>query len=420
MMTPDQPVEWGCAETFPFMNFPQELRNEVYRHAVEPWVLFTHTTYDRVRSEDDSPDSECLKGLRLPQPPIKDCLGSSNEPIPRWLAHNLHQAFLRDPRVLGYKISTYSPLLLLNKEISSEFRDWLRRVAKPGKSTRKMLRRSIQGDWFCHTGGEPAVLQDRDAPIDPDVLRIIGRCSRLEFDLNVASTGRFLNHLPDSVSCRIQSVVLRAGCLLGFENGYMHCSFPRTYTPFGDFLSRRLPYLHEIAVFVPVYGHEAPDLEFVDPDVGTAVRQLADLLANGIIDNLRFLYVHSWPSILLECWWIKMAQRWECQNEECRRRQRRKIHIAGPLQACNRCLKALYCSEECRLEDFSVNHRGRCQPASDRQRANPPDPDCKFKAELEELRDQDTDEPLVQTAAYPYNKWAHAKTVVVLRRFCND
>ncbi|EMR70254.1 hypothetical protein UCREL1_2711 [Eutypa lata UCREL1] len=200
-------------------------------------------------SNDDYQEAlqvELLKGICFPS------LGDGEIPF-------------REP-LLGYKISSFTPLLLVSKQVSREVQH---------------ISRAINADW--HALIKRSIRRARFVrPVSP---RFLDLCARSRFDIGLESEEamHFLGKIPSAVRQQIRSLVITSSNLFCDDAGNREAWSP-TPMPYTELLRRKFTALREIAIFLPEPGsHE------VDFYAGYAPHAIGELLQDGVVDVVRFL-----------------------------------------------------------------------------------------------------------------------------------
>lgn len=317
---------------------PIKLRYRIYENAIDTRGVFYFASPDDEESDDDESNDdesnedyqealqvELLKGICFPS------LGDGEIPF-------------REP-LLGYKISSFTPLLLVSKQVSREVQH---------------ISRAINADW--HALIKRSIRRARFVrPVSP---RFLDLCARSRFDIGLESEEamHFLGKIPSAVRQQIRSLVITSSNLFCDDAGNREAWSP-TPMPYTELLRRKFTALREIAIFLPEPGsHE------VDFYAGYAPHAIGELLQDGVVDLVRFLYRKSDPSLLDHCSKLRHTQ---------------FFHKEDPYGWA--------------LGDTDSDDR-------------------RFDATIEELLDAETGKPLKQTCESPFNVWPEAKTVIALRR----
>ncbi|CAJ2500909.1 Uu.00g037620.m01.CDS01 [Anthostomella pinea] len=261
--------------SFPFLQLPIELRDQIYALAVEPKAPFTHIDKDEL-------DEACPQ-MRYPY--LDEYAVNKNDERVwghrdeySWCAVGLGNtaSFPHTTRdiatdVLGYRLSTFTPLLLVSTAVSCEVKQVVRRLTP---RLHLLIRQSIRGEVI-------------EQPVHSRMVELWSN-SRLELSSNAISSMSFLRRLPDAIRAHTHSLVI------GRNNLYLHvetCApawrgcpgdFSGKWTPFSLLLHHGLPALHEVALYVP------PDHSYTS--YCYAWREMSQMLADGRIDVLRLLY----------------------------------------------------------------------------------------------------------------------------------
>lgn len=376
------------------VDLPRHIRSRIYSYAVEPFVVFMLAQREHfmethpAKLEDTGTAGFCLPSRDKQH---KDKHDSSWDPD----FSEFEEGPVCSP-TLGFRVSIYSPLLLVSKQVSGEVSDWQQSSS---------LRSSV------HATIRPCVFGDTLYPSqDPGFLRLFEN-SRLVLSYTARGSISFLRRIPTEIRSHIRSVVLTRHATM-FEDGPTRLAWSKRKTErYSDYtltLHESLPNLREIAIHLPIKGHET------DFFCTSAQQEVADMLFDGMIDTLRLLYKEAYGARLLE----GDTGLEYIQDPSCLACDKRQAWIGtGILKRCKRCLKALYCSAACQKTDWR-SHRAWCKEADEAERRKPqPDPRLpRFDAVLEEHIHGDSDKVLFQTAPTPRNRWLNYKSVLALTR----
>ncbi|CAN8103901.1 unnamed protein product [Discula destructiva] len=375
------------------LDIPQHIRLRIYSYAMQPFLILMLTQREHiVETRQERRENFGTAGISLP-----DRVGRENSDDASW--DEQCSAFTKGPSripTLGYRISTFSPLLVVSKQVSSELSAW---IASSGlqSSLHATVRRCVAGD---------TVTPSRDHDFSPLVEH-----SRLVVSASFEETSSFLQRLPHDVRSRIHSVALGRFATLVDDNTTRLAWYKRKterYAAYVEALRHLLPNLCEIALQVPISGWQR------DMFCTATATELADMLLDGMVDSVRFLYEESHGAALLDSdTSLETVQATTCLA--CGQRQ--SWMAEGVLKRCSRCLSAYYCSPLCQKTDWK-SHRAWCLEADESEKRKP-QRDVRlprFDAVLEEHVDGDSGKILLQTAATPRNQWLQCKTVIVLRR----
>lgn len=377
----------------PLLDLPRHIRLRIYSHALEPFLMLMLTQREHImETRPQRRQNTGTVGICLP---ARDPRDTGNDGS--WDQES--SVFKGGPQrvpTLGYRVSTYSPLLLVNRQISTEVRAWIDSSGLPS-SVHGTVRKCIAGDTV-------------DPSNDPDFLLLV-ESSRLVLSMLAEPSLSFLQRLPSQVRSAIHSVVFHRLATL-FDDGPTRLAWSKKkterYAAYTEALRRSLPNLRDVAVQIPISGFER------DMFCASAATELADMLLDGMVDTMRLLYDESDGTRLLEeDLTLETIQATECLA--CGKRQ--SWMGSGVLKRCARCLKAFYCSPACQKTDWK-SHRAWCTVADEAEKSKPQrNPRLpRFDAVLEEHVDADSGRVLVQTASFPRNQWETYKTVIALRR----
>lgn len=376
------------------LDLPQTIRLEIYSHAVEPFVDFMLARREHfMTTRPERREHTGTAGFCLPSRRRQD----SDEQDDSWDSES--SEFEEGPvylPTLAFRVSTFSPLLLVSKQVSSEVSHWIHSSGFQS-SIHATIRRCVFGDTL-------------DPSQDPGFVQLF-KNSRLILSFTAKESISFLKRIPTEIRGHIESVVftLHATKFDDYPTG-LAWSKKKTerHSDYVEALQKSLPNLREIAMQMPLTG--ADDDYFCT----TARNEVADLLFDGIIDTLRLVYKEAYGARLLDGdTHLESIQAYQCLA--CGKKQ--SWMEQGVLKRCKRCLKALYCSPACQKADWS-SHRAWCKEADEAERRKAqPDPRLpRFDAVLEEHIDGDSGKVLFQTAPTPRNRWLNYKSVLALTR----
>lgn len=252
-----------CASTL--LRLPVHLRRRICEHAIDTRAVFYFSSPD----DDEYLQAKLLEGICFPS---ADCDTLS----------------FREP-LLGYKLSSFTPLLLVCKQVSREVQGIIKHR---NAVSHALITESIEYAQFVE-------------PFDPEFLDLCAR-SRLDIGLESEEAMPFLEKMPKPIRQRIQSLVITASNLYcddwGNRKAWSMKDINKKSTPYTDLLRRKFPGLQEIAVFVP--GSSGEEDWYAD----SAPLAIGGMLQDGLVKVVRFLYRQSDPSILDYCTRIERAQ----------------------------------------------------------------------------------------------------------------
>lgn len=399
------------------LNISGEIRLKIYGHAVEPRAVFNHTRRDYIMQRMAYRHGQHgTAGIYLPRRDWK--------PRPLWHPEHgwcgqdedtsdesgtLHDnsedswdedasRFVEGPQVmptLGYQVSTYSPLLLVNKQLSIEVSGWLRRSGLQ-RSVHATIRQCVFGDTLVPSR-------------DPGFIPVVGH-SKLVLSLTADYSISFLQRMPRDVRRHLHSVIL-VGETTQWNDGPTRLAWSKKKTErhaaYTLALRNLLPNLRDVGIYIPRSGLER------DTFCPYAPVELADMLSEGLIDTVRLLYRESCDAGTLETdTTLEAVQATDCLA--CGRRQSEME--CELLKRCGRCLKAWYCSPSCQRTDWR-SHRAWCREADASDKKRPArDPRLpQFEAIIEHAQEQ-SERALAYTVVSPHDKWVGFKTAIALRR----
>ena len=256
-----------------------------------------------------------------------------------------------NPACLSYKLSNFTPLLLVCKQVSYEVQSLLRTSPAPNH-------------WLSGIKPSTKAPEDQRAIIESAAFEELWERSRFELTIGPSMAMDLITCFPRTFRNRVRSLVFGPRSLNLFRAANKSLfGWRKNHTGHSDcaqFLRGQLLGIREIAIWVPVPWY-FPMAHYPD----SAPLEMVDLLRDGTVDVVRFLYADSEPSILTSCKWL------------------RRVH-------------------------FSDNPEASSEGPRETKR--------QLVATIEELLDADTGKPLKQTAETPFNVYPGANMVVALRR----
>ena len=257
-----------CRSCFFLGRIPLELRYQIYEYTVDAKAIFD-IGYDCNVYQDK--DREGFRECGMP-----------------W------ESNVVNPACLSYKVSTFTPLLLVCKQVSNEVQYILRALPNPNY-------------WMSDITSAITAPELRRLILDGTPFGGLWERSRFEITIGPSVAMDFLTSFPRSLRYQVRSLVFRRRSLnlarasnnscFGWQKkstGHSQCAL---------FLRKKLLGLREIAIWVPAPGY-FPMAHYPD----SAPLEMVKLLREGIVDVVRFLYADGDPSILTRCKWLRRAR----------------------------------------------------------------------------------------------------------------
>lgn len=218
--------------------------------------------------------------------------------------------------ILGYKFSAFTPLHLVSKQVSKEVQE--EADITNSRLHDLLLFNTAVDNLFC------------DVAEDSFFLELCSR-SRLEINAPAEDVMDFVFRIPKPLRDRVPSIVLRPSALLIDDEGtdlawqwgkYIYNTNEWEWNhsdEMDDWNGSKSRSISEHSIFVKslCMGFAAlreiaiwlPELDYPEPGdyAYSAPNEMGQLLREGYVDIVRFLYRESNPNLRVECSWLKMT-----------------------------------------------------------------------------------------------------------------
>lgn len=184
-----------------------------------------------------------------------------------------HRDSLFGDSTLGYKLSTYTPLLLASRQVHAEVKQLLIPL---NAKLHSLVKQSVLGDAFRKQALHPLFL---DLCAD----------SRLELGTDAAESMAFLGRMADPVRLHIKSLVIGPRNMMADDaparEAWSKDSDISFETPFTEAVRLALPALREVALWVP------DNYEGYEWYCYLAPMEMGELLVANVIESLQLFFI---------------------------------------------------------------------------------------------------------------------------------